>query len=124
MRAKFYMPDSAISLPPDAGDAPGPLTGKAAAQRAARKLCTALGLDGQVEFLGHCGDVPGLLMGHRICVLATHYEGMPLPAAEPAENDPQAAVAGNGASAALLSEGEPAPLPSTPEPATTTPWIS
>ena len=52
--------------------------GKAAAQRAARKLCTALGLDGQVEFLGHCGDVPGLLMGHRICVLATHYEGMPL----------------------------------------------
>ena len=52
--------------------------GKAGAQRAARTLCTALGLDGQVHFLGHCGDVPGLLMGHRICVLATHFEGMPL----------------------------------------------
>ncbi len=52
--------------------------GKASAQRAARKLCTELGLDGQVEFLGHCGDVPGLLMGYRICVLATHFEGMPL----------------------------------------------
>jgi glycosyltransferase involved in cell wall biosynthesis len=52
--------------------------GKAGAQRAARTLCTALGLDGQVQFLGHFGDVPGLLMGHRICVLATHYEGMPL----------------------------------------------
>ena len=34
--------------------------------------------DGQVEFLGHCPDVPGLLMQHQICVLATHYEGMPL----------------------------------------------
>lgn len=52
--------------------------GKAGAQRAARRLCSELGLDGQVQFLGHCGDVPGLLMGQRICVLATHYEGMPL----------------------------------------------
>lgn len=52
--------------------------GKAGAQRAARKLCAALGLDAQVQFLGHCSDVPGLLMRHRICVLATHYEGMPL----------------------------------------------
>lgn len=52
--------------------------GKASAQRAARRLCTELGLDGQVEFLGHCPDVPGLLLRHRICVLSTHYEGMPL----------------------------------------------
>ena len=52
--------------------------GKAGARRAARRLCTELGLDGQVEFLGHCKDMPGLLMGHRICVLSTHYEGMPL----------------------------------------------
>jgi glycosyltransferase involved in cell wall biosynthesis len=52
--------------------------GKAGAQRAARRLCSALGLDGQVEFLGHCKDVPGLLMGHQICVLSSHYEGMPL----------------------------------------------
>lgn len=52
--------------------------GKASALRAAQRLCTELQLDDQVSFLGHCRDVPGLLMGHRICVLATHYEGMPL----------------------------------------------
>ena len=52
--------------------------GKAGAQHAARRLCTGLGLDGQVQFLGHCQDVPGLLMGQQICVLASHYEGMPL----------------------------------------------
>ena len=53
-------------------------------------------------------------------LVAEHYEDMPLPAAEPAE-DTQAAVAGGAASAALLSEGEPAPVPATPEPAATTP---
>ena len=31
-----------------------------------------------MTFLGHCNDVPGLLKGHQICVLSTHYEGMPL----------------------------------------------
>lgn len=52
--------------------------GKASARRAAERLAQTLGLQDQVEFLGHCGDVPGLLMGHQICVLSTHYEGMPL----------------------------------------------
>lgn len=52
--------------------------GKASAESAARRLCTALGLDDQVRFLGHCPDVPALLMEHRICVLSSHYEGMPL----------------------------------------------
>lgn len=52
--------------------------GKASARRAAERLARELGLLGQVEFIGHCSDVPGLLMGHQICVLSTHYEGMPL----------------------------------------------
>lgn len=52
--------------------------GKASARRAAERLAQELGLQGQVEFIGHCSDVPGLLMGHQICVLSTHYEGMPL----------------------------------------------
>ncbi|QIL82849.1 glycosyltransferase family 4 protein [Diaphorobacter sp. HDW4A] len=52
--------------------------GKASAQKAARKLSAELGLDDQVEFLGHHKDVPGLLMAHQICLLSTHYEGMPL----------------------------------------------
>ena len=42
------------------------------------RLVRELGLDGQVQLLGLHRDVPGLLMRHRICVLSTHYEGMPL----------------------------------------------
>lgn len=38
----------------------------------------ALGLGGQVSFLGHHGDMPGLLASQAIYVLATHFEGMPL----------------------------------------------
>ena len=52
--------------------------GKASAQKAARRLSEQLGLGDQVEFLGHHKDVPGLLMAHQICLLSTHYEGMPL----------------------------------------------
>lgn len=37
-----------------------------------------LGLAGQVAFLGHHGDMPGLLRSQRVYVLATHFEGMPL----------------------------------------------
>lgn len=37
-----------------------------------------LGLGGQIVFLGHHGDMPALLRSQRICVLATHFEGMPL----------------------------------------------
>ncbi len=44
----------------------------------AQHLSRSLGLDAQVRFLGHCSDMPGLLMGQRLCVLSTHYEGMPL----------------------------------------------
>jgi glycosyltransferase involved in cell wall biosynthesis len=44
-----------------------------------RRLCAELGLDdGQVEFTGVRRDVPELLMQHQLCVLSTHYEGMPL----------------------------------------------
>lgn len=52
--------------------------GKARARRSAEQLCKVLGLEDQVRFLGYCPDVPGLLMGHSICVLSSHYEGMPL----------------------------------------------
>ncbi|MGV8923041.1 MAG: glycosyltransferase [Thermomonas sp.] len=41
-------------------------------------LAGQLGIAGQVQFLGVHRDVPGLLMRHQICVLSTHYEGMPL----------------------------------------------
>ncbi|MEN4903835.1 glycosyltransferase [Luteimonas sp. TWI1437] len=41
-------------------------------------LAGELELDGQVRFLGLCRNVPELLLGHRIAVLSTHYEGMPL----------------------------------------------
>lgn len=44
----------------------------------AKALAVRLGLTGQVQFLGQCQDVPGLLMAHRIFLLSTHYEGMPL----------------------------------------------
>ncbi|MGQ3051144.1 MAG: glycosyltransferase [Roseateles sp.] len=37
-----------------------------------------MGLLGQVRFLGHHGDMPGLLRSQAIYVLSTHYEGMPL----------------------------------------------
>jgi glycosyltransferase involved in cell wall biosynthesis len=44
----------------------------------AKDLSRSLGLSDQVRFLGHDPDVPALLMKHRICVLATHWEGLPL----------------------------------------------
>lgn len=52
--------------------------GKASALRQAERLCDELKLQDQVQFLGRCGDVPALLMAHQVCVLSTHYEGMPL----------------------------------------------
>lgn len=42
------------------------------------KLVAELGLQQQVRFLGLCRNVPELLLSHRIAVLITHYEGMPL----------------------------------------------
>lgn len=52
--------------------------GKALHRRPLEKLADELGLQAQVRFLGLHRDVPGLLMRHRIGVLSTHYEGMPL----------------------------------------------
>lgn len=52
--------------------------GKKTYQRAARRLSRKLGLQEQVKFLGFYADVPGLLMSQQICVLSSHYEGMPL----------------------------------------------
>jgi glycosyltransferase involved in cell wall biosynthesis len=52
--------------------------GSARHLRNARRLCTSLGLDDQVDFLGQRSDVPELLMATQICVLSSHYEGMPL----------------------------------------------
>ncbi|MEP7096686.1 MAG: glycosyltransferase, partial [Dokdonella sp.] len=43
-----------------------------------KALAAQLGLLDQVQFLGVCDDVPGLLLRHQLAVLATHHEGMPL----------------------------------------------
>jgi glycosyltransferase involved in cell wall biosynthesis len=46
--------------------------------RNAMKLAAKLGLGDQVEFLGQRPDIPELLMSTQICLLSSHYEGMPL----------------------------------------------
>ncbi|NBM17860.1 glycosyltransferase [Streptomyces sp. GC420] len=43
-----------------------------------RKQCTALGLDGSVEWRGRTGDVPGALRGGSVFVLSSRGEGFPL----------------------------------------------
>ena len=71
----------AVALLRERGLAPPVLlagAGKPAHRGPVERLVRELGLDGQVQFLGLHRDVPGLLMRHRICVLSTHYEGMPL----------------------------------------------
>lgn len=52
--------------------------GKKRDQDAAQKLVRDLGLTKQVQFLGHCSNMPDMLMGSQVFVLSTHYEGMPL----------------------------------------------
>ncbi|GGI17884.1 hypothetical protein GCM10008066_11220 [Oxalicibacterium faecigallinarum] len=52
--------------------------GKKRYQQAAQQLSRTLGLQDQVNFLGYCNDIPALLKQNQICVLSTHYEGMPL----------------------------------------------
>lgn len=52
--------------------------GKALHRRPLEKLAQALGLGAQVDFAGVVRNVPEVLMSHRIAVLSTHYEGMPL----------------------------------------------
>ncbi|MEO6277717.1 glycosyltransferase [Roseateles sp.] len=43
-----------------------------------RSRVASLGLGEQIAFLGHHGDMPGLLGWQALYVLSTHYEGMPL----------------------------------------------
>lgn len=52
--------------------------GKASYREAAEAEVVRLGLVDQVRFLGHHAAMPALLMSTQICVLATHWEGMPL----------------------------------------------
>jgi glycosyltransferase involved in cell wall biosynthesis len=52
--------------------------GKAKHLKQAQALVAALQLQDQVVFMGHCRDMPDLLMQRRIGLLSTHYEGMPL----------------------------------------------
>lgn len=71
----------AVALLRDRGLTPPVLLaggGKARHRAPLETLARLLGIAGQVQFLGVHRDVPGLLMGHQLCVLSTHYEGMPL----------------------------------------------
>ncbi|MFF1696774.1 glycosyltransferase [Streptomyces sp. NPDC058257] len=43
-----------------------------------KKQCTALGLDGSVEWMGRTGDVPGALRGGSVFVQSSRGEGFPL----------------------------------------------
>lgn len=52
--------------------------GKAMHRAPLERLAAELGLGDQVRFLGVVRNVPELLMTHRIAVLSTRYEGMPL----------------------------------------------
>jgi glycosyltransferase involved in cell wall biosynthesis len=54
------------------------LCGGGKRRAAVEALAAELGLVDQVQFLGVCKDVPGLLLRHQLAVLATHHEGMPL----------------------------------------------
>ena len=54
------------------------LCGGGKRRSAMETLSVELGVAGQVQFLGVCRDVPGLLLRHQLAVLATHHEGMPL----------------------------------------------
>ena len=52
--------------------------GKALHRKPLEKLANQLGIGEQVQFPGVVRNVPELLLGHQLAVLATHYEGMPL----------------------------------------------
>lgn len=52
--------------------------GKALHCKPLEALAAQLGITDRVEFPGVVRDVPQRLMASRICVLSTHYEGMPL----------------------------------------------
>lgn len=52
--------------------------GSAHLRKRAERLSESLGLSEQVHFMGFHPGVPGLLMRNQVCVLSSHYEGMPL----------------------------------------------
>lgn len=52
--------------------------GKKSVKERCIKLSQQLAVDDCVHFLGHVDQVPELLAQHKIAVLITHYEGMPL----------------------------------------------
>ena len=52
--------------------------GKGLHRKPLEALATDLGIADRVQFPGAVRDVPQRLMAHQICVLSTHYEGMPL----------------------------------------------
>ena len=52
--------------------------GSARHREQVRRLAHQLGVQDRIEWLGHRDDMPQLLMATSICILATHYEGMPL----------------------------------------------
>ncbi len=54
------------------------LAGTGPQQSRIKAKAVRLGLGGQIVFLGHHADMPGLLRSQSIYVLSTHYEGMPL----------------------------------------------
>ena len=52
--------------------------GKALHRKPLEALAAQLGIADQVQFPGVVRDVPRRLLSHQVCVLSTHYEGMPL----------------------------------------------
>lgn len=52
--------------------------GNARLRKQAQGLVAELGLQDQVQFLGNVADLPQRLAHVQICVLSTHWEGMPL----------------------------------------------
>lgn len=52
--------------------------GKAMHRKPLEQLAARLGVAAQVQFPGVVRDVPQRLMAQQVCVLSTHYEGMPL----------------------------------------------
>ena len=52
--------------------------GKAMHRKPLETLASELGIAAQVQFPGVVRDVPQRLLAHQVCVLSTHYEGMPL----------------------------------------------
>lgn len=52
--------------------------GKGLHRKPLETLAAQLGIADRVQFPGVVRDVPQRLMAHQICVLSTHYEGMPL----------------------------------------------